>query len=135
MAVTEPQRLALHAAARAALGETQGDTLMALVPPANTDIATRQDLTGLRSEIKSDITELRTELKSDIAELRSEFKADVAELRSELKSDIAELRLEVRTDIARLRVEMMDRFDQFQWRIIGTVVLTIIAATFLGRML
>jgi len=42
--VTEPQRLALHEAARAALGDEEGDTLMALAPPANTDIATRQDL-------------------------------------------------------------------------------------------
>jgi hypothetical protein len=42
--VTEPQRLALHKAARAALGDAEGDTLMALAPPANTDIATRQAL-------------------------------------------------------------------------------------------
>ena len=44
MAVSEPQRLALHRAAQAALGEEEGDTLMALSPPANTDIATRQDV-------------------------------------------------------------------------------------------
>ena len=44
MAVSEPQRLALHAAARRALGDEEGDTLMALSPPANTEIATRQDL-------------------------------------------------------------------------------------------
>jgi hypothetical protein len=42
--VTEPQRLALHKAARATLGDEEGDTLMALTPPANTEIATRQDL-------------------------------------------------------------------------------------------
>ena len=44
MGATEPQRLALHAAARAALGAEEGDTLMALTPPANTDIATMQAL-------------------------------------------------------------------------------------------
>jgi hypothetical protein len=48
LGVTEPQRLALHAAARAALGEEEGDTLMALSPPANTDIATRQDIEHAR---------------------------------------------------------------------------------------
>ena len=53
MAVTEPQRLDLHAAARAALGPEEGDTLMASLPPANTDIATRQDLEGLRGEMRS----------------------------------------------------------------------------------
>ena len=42
--MTEPQRLALHKAARATLGDEEGDTLMALTPPANTEIATRQDI-------------------------------------------------------------------------------------------
>ena len=50
LAVSEPQRLALHAAARRTLGEEEADTLMALSPPANTDIATRQDLDVLRAE-------------------------------------------------------------------------------------
>ena len=44
MSVSEPQRLALYRAAQAALGEEEGNTLMALTPPANTDIATRQDV-------------------------------------------------------------------------------------------
>jgi hypothetical protein len=57
IAVTEPQRLALHAAARAALGAEEGDTLMALTPPANTDIATRQDLAMALAGLRSDILE------------------------------------------------------------------------------
>jgi hypothetical protein len=48
---TEPQRLALHAAARAALGSEEGDTLMALTPPANTDIATLQALEHLEERL------------------------------------------------------------------------------------
>jgi len=42
LSVSESQRLALHKAARAALGDEEGDTLMELSPPANTDIATKQ---------------------------------------------------------------------------------------------
>jgi hypothetical protein len=57
IAVTEPQRLALHAAARAALGSEEGDTLMALTPPANTDMATRQDLAVALAGLRSDILE------------------------------------------------------------------------------
>ena len=53
MAVSEPQRLALHRAARAALGEEEGDTLMALSPPANTDMATKQDLELAAAELRS----------------------------------------------------------------------------------
>ena len=48
--MSEPQRLALHAAARKALGEEEGDTLMALSPPANTDIATMQALEQLEEQ-------------------------------------------------------------------------------------
>jgi hypothetical protein len=52
--VSEPQRLALHRAAQAALGEEEGDTLMALTPPANTDIATRQ-LAEMTTALQADI--------------------------------------------------------------------------------
>jgi hypothetical protein len=53
VAVSEPQRLALHRAARAALGEQEGDTLMALSPPANTDMATKQDVELVAAELRA----------------------------------------------------------------------------------
>ena len=55
MAVTGPQRLDLHAAARAALGPEEGDTLMASLPPANTDIATRQDVERVEASLQKDL--------------------------------------------------------------------------------
>jgi len=70
IAVDEPRRLALHAAARAALGEEQGDTLMALTPPADTDIATIQALEHseerLGARIDNGLSLLRSELRSEI---------------------------------------------------------------------
>jgi len=56
LAATEPQRLALYAAARAALGDEEGDTLMALTPPANTDIATMQGVALAIAELRGDLT-------------------------------------------------------------------------------
>jgi hypothetical protein len=53
VSVSEPQRLALHRAARAALGEEEGDTLMALSPPANTDMATMQALERVAAELRT----------------------------------------------------------------------------------
>lgn len=50
--VSESKRLALHRAARSALGEEEGDKLMEVSPPANTEIATRQDVE--RSEKRLD---------------------------------------------------------------------------------
>ena len=58
MAVSEPQRLALHRAAQAALGDEEGDTLMALSPPANTDIATKQDVEHMSALMSARIAEV-----------------------------------------------------------------------------
>jgi hypothetical protein len=72
LAVSEPQRLALHAAARRTLGEEEADTLMALSPPANTDIATRQDLDVLRAEMKGEFAAVRAEMKGEFKAVRAE---------------------------------------------------------------
>jgi hypothetical protein len=55
LGVSESQRLALHKAARAALGDEEGDTLMELSPPANTDIATKQDIELRIATLRGDI--------------------------------------------------------------------------------
>jgi hypothetical protein len=98
MSATEPQRLALHAAARTALGEQEGDTLMALVPPANTDIALRQDVERLERVFRSDLQAGLAELR---AELRTEFNTGLAELRTELHTGLAALRVEFKEDLHR----------------------------------
>jgi hypothetical protein len=53
--VSESQRLALHKAARAALGDEEGDALMELSPPANTDIATKQDIEQRIATLRGDV--------------------------------------------------------------------------------
>ena len=57
MSVSEPDRLALHKAARAALGDEEGDTLMALTPPSNTDMATRQDLARVEERLEARVVQ------------------------------------------------------------------------------
>jgi hypothetical protein len=79
MAVTEPQRLDLHAAARAVLGPEEGDTLMASLPPANTDIATRQDLERIETLLRADLE--RTVERSE-ERLRGEIAASEQRLRT-----------------------------------------------------
>ena len=103
MSVTEPQRLALYRAAQAALGEEEGDTLMALTPPSNTDIATRQDVEHAQALLKADIAHAQTLLKADIA-----------------------------LSVAELRGEILRRLDVVQWRIIAAFIVTVTVATLLG---
>ena len=73
--VSEPQRLALHAAVRRTLGEEEGDTLMALSPPANTDIATRQDVDVLRTEMTGEFAALRAEMHTGLALVEQRMQA------------------------------------------------------------
>jgi hypothetical protein len=55
LSVSESQRLALHRAARTALGEEEGDALMELTPPANTDIATKQHIELAVASLRGDL--------------------------------------------------------------------------------
>lgn len=64
MVVSESQRLGLHAAARATLGEEEGDTLMSLVPPSNTDIATRQDVEHAQVLMSAQLGETRVRMEA-----------------------------------------------------------------------
>ena len=63
--VTEPQRLTLYRAPQAALGEEEGNTLMALTPPSNADIAIRPDIALSVAELPGEI--LR---RLDVVQLR-----------------------------------------------------------------
>ena len=82
MAATEPERLALHAAARATLGEQEGDTRMAITAPADHDIATRQDVEraeerlGARIEASEDRTNARIQAFEDRTNARIEASED-----------------------------------------------------------
>jgi len=59
-------------------------------------LATKSDITDLRTDVKADIADLRTAVKIDIADLRTELKVDIADLRSDLRE--AELRLEAKIE-------------------------------------
>ena len=77
MATVEPQRLALHASARRTLGDDEGDTLMALLPPANTEIALRSDITHTEERLRVEMHRLTSDLRLSLerrihhAELRT----------------------------------------------------------------
>jgi hypothetical protein len=73
--VTEPQLLALHTAARAALGDEEADTLMALSPPSNTDIATRQDFALVEERLSGRMARLEERLTEKIDQAISQASA------------------------------------------------------------
>ena len=63
--------------------------------PDMSDLADKNDIAELRSELRQDIVDVRSEFKREIAEFRSEFKREIVELRSELKQDIVGMKADL----------------------------------------
>ena len=69
------------------------------------DLATKDDLGALKSELKQDMAALKTELKQDMAALKTELKQDMAALKSEL--DATEQRLGSRIDMVSAEIKQL----------------------------
>jgi hypothetical protein len=67
MAATEAERAALREAARATLGEKEGDTLMAITAPANATIATRQDVERATGTVRAEMSVLEARIRADLS--------------------------------------------------------------------
>ena len=83
--------------------------------------ATKQDLYGVRDnlrgeiqrvkgDLKAEIQLVRSELKAEIQQVRNELTADILLVRSELKADILQVRSELKADVLQLRTEMNSEF-------------------------
>ena len=101
MAVTEPQRLALHAAARASLGAEEGDTLMALTPPANTEIATLQALERTEERLSTRIDSLDDRLSARIDSVEERLGARIERVDERSATRIDQAVSGLRVDIER----------------------------------
>ncbi len=119
MSVSESQRLALYRAAQAALGEEEGDTLMALTPPSNTDIATRQDVENWQALISAQLGEMTGVLRAEIAEMKGVLQAEIAATKGVLQAEIAETKGVLQAEIAQSAAELRSH----TWKVVvGTGV-------------
>ena len=87
MAITERAKRDLFDGLEQALGPTEAETLMALLPDAPADqLVTipyfQTEMQASRATLSKEMSDLRTELKGDIYDLR----VDMADMRSELRS-------------------------------------------------
>lgn len=71
--------------------DMQADALIEIFTHFREEMATKQDLTLLRTELKGEIAAFRSELKGDFAALRYELKGDITAMRSEMASLKADL--------------------------------------------
>jgi septal ring factor EnvC (AmiA/AmiB activator) len=83
--------------------------------------ATRTEIAATRSDLKAEIAATRTEL----AATRTELKADIAVLRTEFKSEIAATRIELKNDIELLRRDVTIKFDGMMVLAVGILLTAI----------
>jgi hypothetical protein len=114
MTVDDRSRLELHRRLSEVIGVEGADTLMAHLPPVTwQDVATRQDVSALGSDLRAEMAGLRTELKTEMADLRTEVKTELGELRIEMVG----LRGELHTTGATLQSRIDQAITQQTWRL------------------
>lgn len=93
MPVDDRTRLNLHRKLDTVLGPEEADTLMAHLPPVTwNDVATKDDIGSVRTEMQALERTLRSEMQTGFAELRGEMQAGFAQLRGEMQAGDSSLR-------------------------------------------
>jgi hypothetical protein len=65
--------------------EEHAELIVDAINDQSDQLATKNDLAMLKTEIKGNINELKAELKADITEVKAELKADISLLKEEMK--------------------------------------------------
>lgn len=88
MGTSEAARADLYNGLAEFLGPDRAETLMTHLPRHDpSEVATKSDIAGLRSdmgdikaELRAEMTDLKTELRAEMADLRAEFRGEMAAL-------------------------------------------------------
>ncbi len=93
MAISEQDRLDLRQALSRTLGTDRlANIAMEAMPPVDyQQLATKQDLSRLASELRGEMAELRgemAELRGEMAELRGDVRGEIGQLRSEMATNL-----------------------------------------------
>ena len=102
-------------------------------------LATKEDLFGLRKELKGDINTIRSELKGDIGGLRKELKGDIGALDRRITHEISGLRKELKGDIGALDQRITHEISGLRKELKGDIealrkdmMITILSAQLVG---
>ena len=75
---------------------------------------------ALREEVatKTDLTAVKSELSADIAAVKTELSAEITAVKTELRTEIAAVKTELRTEIAAVRIDLAAvKHDLLRWMV------------------
>jgi hypothetical protein len=96
LSVSETQRRALQEAARTALGEEEGDTLMALFPAVNTELATRQDVERAQERLEARLVAMDERFEARLVAMDERFHARLVAMDERFDARLAVTAAELR---------------------------------------
>ena len=102
----------------------QFDALVDVLEKRDGSLATSQELTAVKTELKADIAELWQE----IAAIKAELKADIAGIDARLR----ETELHLQKEIVQVRSEMQKvKYDMLKWQLgVGLAIIAVVAKGF-----
>jgi hypothetical protein len=122
LSAIETDRWILHSRIREVLGSREGDILMEHLPPAGwSHLATRDDVTMARVDLRAEIAQMTADLRLEMTEMKAELRLEMAEMKTELRSEMAEMKTELKGDIAQLRIDMEKGFRAQTWKMVAAM--------------
>ncbi len=74
----------------------------------------RQEMAGMRSDLREEMTQMKSELRSEMGEIRSELHDEMTQMKSELRSEMGEIRSELHDEMTQMKSELRSEMGEIK---------------------